>query len=61
MNVVLKLFVLQPGWHSPAEALARLGPRVAKSGRFPFSCFLLFPGNGPARFIAGADKGMTAQ
>ena len=49
MNVVQLLFALQPGL------------RVAKSGRFPFLCFLLSPGDGPARFIAGADNGMTAQ
>ena len=61
MNVVLKLFALQPGRHSPAEALAGLGPRVAKSGRFPFLCLLLSPGDGPARCIAGAENGMTAQ
>ena len=59
MNVVLKLFALQPDRYSPAEALAGLGLRVAKSGRFPFLCFLLSPGNGPARFIAGADNGFT--
>ena len=59
MNVVLKLFVLQPGRHSPAEALAGLGLRVAKSGCFPFLSFLLSFGNGPARFIAGADNGFT--
>ena len=59
MNVVLKLFALQPGWHSPAEALAGLGPLMAKSSCFPFLSFLLFPGNGPARFIAGADNGFT--
>ena len=58
MNVVQPLFTLRPGWHRPAEALAGLGLRVAKSGRFPFLCFLL-PGNGPARFIAGADNGFT--
>ena len=55
MNVVLKLFVLQLGWHSPAETLAGLGSRVAKSGHFPFSCFLLSPGDGAARFVAGAN------
>ena len=59
MNVVLKLFALQLGRHSPAEALAGLGPRVAKSGRFLFLSFLLSPGDGPARFIAGADNGFT--
>ena len=59
MNVVLKLFVLQPGRHSPAEVLAGLGLRVAKSGYFPFLCFLLSLGDGPARFIAGADNGFT--
>ena len=61
MNVVQPLFALQPGRHSPAEALAGLGPLMAKSGRFPFLCFLLSPGDGPARFIAGADNGMAAQ
>ena len=55
MNVVLKLFALQPARHSPAEALAGLGPFMAKSGCFPFLSFLLSPGNGPAWFIAGAD------
>ena len=55
MNVVLKLFALQPGRHSPAEALVGLGPFMAKSGRFPFLSFLLSPGNRPAWFIAGAD------
>ena len=59
VNVVLKLFASQSGRHSPAEALAGLGPRVAKSGRFPFLSFLLSPGNVPARFIAGADNGFT--
>ena len=59
MNVVLKLFALQPGRHSPAEALAGLGPFMAKSGRFPFLYFLLSPGDGPARFIAGAENGFT--
>ena len=59
MNVVLKLFALRPGRHSPAEALARLGPFMAKSGRFPFLCFLLSAGNSPMRFIAGADNGFT--
>ena len=61
MNVVQLLFTLWFGRHSPAEALAGLGPRVAKSGRFPFLCFLLSPGNSPARFIAGVENGMTAQ
>ena len=61
MNVVLKLFALQFGRHSPAEALAGLGLRVAKSGRFPFLSFLLSPGDGLARFVAGAENGMTAQ
>ena len=60
MNVVLKLFALQTGRHSPAEALAGLGLRVAKSGRFPFLCFLLSSDDGPARCIAGADNGRTA-
>ena len=55
MNVVQLLFTLRLGRHSPAEALVGLGLRVAKSGRFPFLCFLLSPSNGPARFIAGAD------
>ena len=55
MNVVQLLFTLRPGRHSPAEALAGLGLRVAKSGRFPFLCLLLSPSNGPAWFIAGAD------
>ena len=59
MNVVPLLFTLQPGRHSPAETLARLGPLMAKSGRFPFLYFLLSPGDGPARFIAGADNGFT--
>ena len=59
MNVILKLFVSRPGRHSPAEALAGLGLRVAKSGRFPFLCFFLSPGDGPARFIAGVENGMT--
>ena len=59
MNVVLKLFALQPDRHSPAEALAGLGLRVAKSGRFPFLSFLLSPSNGPARFVAGANNGFT--
>ena len=53
MNVVLKLFALQPGRHSPAETLAGFGPRMAKSGCFPFLCFLLSPSNGAARFVAG--------
>ena len=60
MNVVLKLFALQPGSHSPAEALAGFGLRMAKFSRFPFLCFLLSPGGGPAWFIAGAENGMTA-
>ena len=60
MNVVQLSFALQPGSHSPAKALVGLGLRMAKSGRFPFSCFLLTPGDGPARFIAGAENGMTA-
>ena len=55
MNVVLKLFALQSGRHSPTEALVGLGLCMAKSGRFPFLCFLLFPSSGPARFIAGRD------
>ena len=55
MNVVLKFFALQPGRHSPAAALVGLGLRVTKSGRFPFLCFLLSPGDGPARFTAGAN------
>ena len=55
MNVVLKLFALQSGRHSPAAALVGLGLRVAKSGRFPLLCFLLSPGAGPARFTAGAN------
>ena len=59
MNVVLKLFALQPGRYSPAEALAGLGLRVAKSSRFLFLSFLLSPSNGPARFVAGADNGFT--
>ena len=59
MNVVLKLFALQPGQHSPVEALAGLGPLMAKSGRFPFLSFLLSSGNGPAWFIAGANNGFT--
>ena len=59
MSVVLKLFALQPDRHSPVQALTRLGPLMAKSGRFPFLCFLLSPGNGPARFIAGTDNGFT--
>ena len=58
MNVVQLLFTLRPGQHSPAEALAGLGPLMAKFDHFPFLCFLL-PGDGPARFIAGADNGMT--
>ena len=59
MNVVQPLFALQPDRHSPVEALAGLGPRLAKSGRFPFLRFLLSLSDGPARFIAGADNGMT--
>ena len=59
MNVVLKLFALQPGRHSPVEALVGLGLRVAKSGRFPFLSCLLSSGNGPAWFIAGANNGFT--
>ena len=55
MNVVQLLFTLWPDRHSPAKALAGLGLRLAKSGRFPFLCFLLSPGNSPARFVAGAD------
>ena len=55
MNVVLKLLALQLGRHSPVEALVGLGLRVAKSGRFPFLCFLLSPGDGPARFVGGVD------
>ena len=55
MNVVLKLFALQLGRHSPVEALARLGLRVAKSSRFPFLCFLLSLSDGPARFVAGVN------
>ena len=58
MNVVQPLFALQPGRHSPAQALAGLGLRVAKSGCFPFLCFLLSPGNSPARFTAGAENGI---
>ena len=59
MNVVQPLFALRPTWYSPAEALAGFGPFMAKSGCFPFLSFLLSPGNGPARFIAGADDGFT--
>ena len=59
MNVVQLLFTLWPGRHSPVEALARLGLRMAKSGRFPFLYFLLSPGDGPAQFIAEADNGFT--
>ena len=55
MNVVLKLFALQSGWHSPVEALVGFGLRVAKSDRFPFLPFLLSLGDGPRRFVAGAD------
>ena len=54
-NVVLKLFALQPGRHSPVAALAGLDLRLAKSGRSPFLSFPLSPGDGPARLIAGAD------
>ena len=60
MNVVLKLFALQSGRHSPAEALGRFGPFMAKSSRFPFLSFLLSPGDGPVWFIAGVENGMTA-
>ena len=59
MNVVLKLFTLRLGRHSPVEALAGLSLRVAKSGHFSFLCFFLSPSNGPARFIVGADNGFT--
>ena len=59
MNVVQLLFTLRLGRHRPAEALAGLGLRVAKSGHFPFLCFLL-SGDGPAWFITGAENGMTA-
>lgn len=59
MNVVQLLFALQPGRYSPVEALAGLGPLMAKSSRFPFLPFLLSPGHGPARFIAGAENGFT--
>ena len=65
MNVVAWLFLLpalRPGRPSPARASAGLGPLMAKSGCFlflPFPC-LLSAGPGPARFIAGADNGMTA-
>ena len=55
MNVVQLLFTLRLGRHRPMEALAGLGLRLAKSGRFPFLSFLLSPGDGPVRFIAGAD------
>ena len=55
MSVVQPLFALQPDRHSPAETLVGLGLRVAKSGRFPFLCFLLSFGNGPAWFVAGAN------
>ena len=55
MNVVQLLFTLRPGRHSPVEALAGFGLRVAKSGHFPFLCFFLSLGNGPAWFVAGAD------
>ena len=60
MNVVQLLFTLRPGRHGPAEALVGFGLRVAKSGRFPFLCFFLSSGDGPAWFIAGAENGMTA-
>ena len=55
MNVVLKLFAVQPGRHSPAEALAGFGLLMAKFGRFPFLCFLLSSGDGLARFVVGAN------
>ena len=55
MNVVELLSTLWPGRHSPVEALAGLGLRVAKSGCFSFLCFLLSPGDGPARFVGGVD------
>ena len=55
MNVVQLLFTLRPGRHSPVEALVGLGLLMAKSGCFPFLCFFLSPGNGPARLIAGAN------
>ena len=55
MNVVLKLFALQPGRHSPAEALAGFGPFMTKSGCFPVLFFLLSPSDGPARFVTGAN------
>ena len=58
MNVVQLLFTLRLGRHSPAEALVGLGLCMAKSGHFPFLCFLLSPGDGPARFIAWRDNGM---
>ena len=59
MNVVLKLFALQPGRHSPVEALIGLDLCMAKSGCFSFLCFLLSPGDGPARFVGGAENGFT--
>ena len=59
MNVVQLLFTLQPGRHSPVKALVGFGLRVAKSGCFPFLCFLLSSGGGPAWFIAGANNGFT--
>ena len=59
MNIVQLLSTLRPGRHSPVEALAGFGLRVAKSDCFPFLCFLLSPGDGSARFIAGADNGFT--
>ena len=55
MNVVQLLFILRSGRHSPAEALVGLGLCMAKSGHFPFLCFLLSPGDGSARFITRAD------
>ena len=59
MNVVQLLFTLRPGRHSPVEALIGLGLRLAKFGHFPFLCLLFFPGDGPVRFVAGADNGFT--
>ena len=59
MNVVLKLFALQFGRHSPVKALAGLGLRVAKSGHFPILSLLLSSGNGPEWFIAGANNSFT--
>ena len=58
MNVVQPLFAIQPGRHRPVEALAGLDPFMAKSGRFPFLCLLLSPGDGPMRFIAWGDNDM---